>query len=238
MKLTAILNETFNTFLYYNDHLNPKLWTQEDTLRVTVRTHLLDIVDHFKKFVGITIPIKDIVLIGSSCDYSHGPKSDIDVHIIVDLPQESKEYKLLLGFQNDWKHIRNIKIKNHPVEIYFQAKNEKMTTNTASFSLKNNKWLKKPKYDKRAKYEIKDADAIKLAKHYIKKIDHFINQKHPNLQDMLALKNEIKKMRKKGLISDGEYSIENLAFKIIRNNNKLTKLLDKIHKTESDELSL
>ncbi len=238
MKLTTILNETFNTFLYYNDHLNPKLWTQRDTLRVTVRTHLLDIVEHFKKFVGISIPIKDIVLIGSSCDYSHGPKSDIDVHIVVNLPQDSKEYKLLLGFQNDWKHARNIKINNHPVELYFQAKNEKMTTNVASFSLKHNKWLKKPIYDKRAKYEIKDVDVIKLAKQYIKKIDHFVNQKHPDMQDMLALKNEIKKMRKRGLISDGEYSIENLTFKVIRNNNRLKKLLEKIAKVESDELSL
>lgn len=238
MKLTHFLNETFNTFLYYGDTLNPKLWTQDKTLRVVVRKHILDIVDSFKSFVGVKIPIKDVILIGSSCDYSHGPKSDIDVHIIVDLLEDSDEYKLLVGFQNDWKHLRKIKIKNHSVEIYFQSKNEKMTTNAACYSIKNNKWIKKPVFNKHAKYEIKDKEIVKIAKSYIRKIDHFVNQKNPNVTDMIALKDEIRKMRKKGLITDGEFSVENLAFKVIRNNNKIKQLLDKIHKVESEALSL
>ena len=45
------------------------------------------------------------------------------------------------------------------------------------------------------------------------------------------LKDKIKKMRKSGLEKDGEYSVENLVFKVLRSNgtlDKITKLADNI----------
>ncbi len=39
-----------------------------------------------------------------------------------------------------------------------------------------------------------------------------------------TLKEKIKKMRKAGLDKKGEYSVENLAFKVLRNNGYLEKL--------------
>lgn len=238
VKLSIILEETFNTFLRYGDTLNPNIWTQNQTLKVTIRNHLLKIIDDFKEFVDVPLPIKDIILIGSSCDYSFGPKSDIDIHIILNLKQNTKEYKLLLNAQNEWKYLRNVKIKNHSVEIYLQASDELMTKNAATFSLQRNKWIHRPVHNQDAKYEMKDPEVIKIAKHYIAKINHFLTQTTPKLEDMSELKDEIKKLRKQGLMKDGEYSVENLAYKVIRNNNYLTKLIDKMHKIESNDLSL
>jgi hypothetical protein len=49
---------------------------------------------------------------------------------------------------------------------------------------------------------------------------------------------ELKRLRKAGLESGGEQSVENLAFKLLRARGSITKLSKYITKLESAELSL
>jgi hypothetical protein len=45
-------------------------------------------------------------------------------------------------------------------------------------------------------------------------------------------------MRKCGLETEGEYSVENLAFKVLRNEGHIRRLWDEAIKTEDELLSL
>ena len=49
---------------------------------------------------------------------------------------------------------------------------------------------------------------------------------------------ELKRLRKAGLESNGEQSVENLAFKLLRARGQIDKLRKYITKLESAELSL
>ena len=48
----------------------------------------------------------------------------------------------------------------------------------------------------------------------------------------------IKKMRKKGLSSKGEWSIENITFKTLRYKGLIGDLIDHVQKLQDQELSL
>jgi hypothetical protein len=49
---------------------------------------------------------------------------------------------------------------------------------------------------------------------------------------------DIRKLRQAGLESGGEYSVENLAFKLLRARGKIDKFRRHINKLQSAELSL
>jgi hypothetical protein len=59
-----------------------------------------------------------------------------------------------------------------------------------------------------------------------------------DLEKLRAVKEKITKMRKAGLERAGEWSVENLVFKILRNLGMIDQLTEKIRELEDQELSL
>jgi hypothetical protein len=59
-----------------------------------------------------------------------------------------------------------------------------------------------------------------------------------DLEKMRLVKERIVKMRKAGLARAGEWSVENLVFKILRNLGLIDQLAEKIRELEDQELSL
>ena len=84
-----------------------------------------------------------------------------------------------------------------------------------------------------ADVQLKSADLINSIDELEKEKDseNFI-EKHKKLFD------KIKKYRQSGLDKSGEYSIENLVFKILRNNEYLKKMTDMKNEYLTQELSL
>jgi hypothetical protein len=58
------------------------------------------------------------------------------------------------------------------------------------------------------------------------------------LKKLEAVKAKIKKMRQSGLESGGEFSVENLTYKVLRNSGYIKKLVDMKHDYMTQELSL
>ncbi len=58
------------------------------------------------------------------------------------------------------------------------------------------------------------------------------------VQKVDIIRNKLRKMRSSGLQKEGEYSLENLTFKVIRNTGYLGKLKEYKNKFISDNLSL
>jgi hypothetical protein len=202
--------------------LNPEFWDRE-VLKEDIRVQLMKIAQEF--FDGLDSPenlvIKDVIFTGSLANYNWSKFSDVDIHIIVDfstIDAEEEFIKILFdSYKNLWNKNHNITIKGYDVELYLQDIKETLSAN-AVYSIKRNKWLLKPEKEK-----------LKINRNIIKKkaVSFFDKLKDikkiytdGNYQKALdksqELKDKIKKYRKSGLESGGEYSLENLVFKVLR----------------------
>lgn len=241
MRLNEIAIEQIKTALEYHDTLNPKLWKSDDKLHPDVKEALKNISDNFIDSLKIDKnKIIDIIITGSNANYNWSKLSDIDLHVILD-------YKIICndctGFNIDdcfkalktvWNDNHDITIKGHVVEVYAQPKEEKITGNAGVYSLKNTKWIKKPIKEKNLKY---DRVHIKLKAQGLMDEINDLSEKD-NETTIQRVKDKIKKMRKAGIERSGEFSLENLVFKVLRNSGYLEKLSN-ISKNKSDsDLSL
>ena len=72
----------------YHDELNPLLW-ENNKLETTVRYKLMSIALHFAKFLNVPkLNLRDITISGSNAAYGYSDQSDVDLHLVVDMPQE------------------------------------------------------------------------------------------------------------------------------------------------------
>lgn len=210
----------------YNDVLNPEIWMNENKLNSVIRRNLLKISYDFYKMTELQVPIKDIILIGSSANYNWSSKSDIDLHIVIDfntlsMNKEDAE-KLTLALKDKWNGNHNIKIKKHTVEIFLQDIT-KRTHATGLYSILKDKWLLKPKKEN---VEVDKSLIIKKYNNLASKINKFL--KANDSSKLEELMEYLYNIREIGLDKSGELSAENIVFKLLRSNGYIQKLKDKI----------
>jgi len=205
----------------YNSVLNPEIWNG-DVLKPEVLDKMLKVANAFYKDTELNVPIEDIYFLGSTAGYNWTPNSDIDLHILVDFskidPNKELVKKYVDGLKNKWNQEHDIHIGDHQVEVYIQDIND-VNRSQAVYSVLKNSWVKKPNYQ-----EIKiDKENIKKKyEQYVKMIDTAIKEGNVDL-----MKNIIKRlydMRESGLSTGGEYSVENLVFKLLRSTGYISKL--------------
>lgn len=227
--------------LKFNDELNPLIWNGEE-IKPEVRDHLLKIATEFIKSCKLDeYKYKDIVFVGSMANYTYTPQSDIDIHIIVDFKQFKVDDEILGEYfdakKDLWSENHDIKIKGHVVECYVQNSQEPYTS-LGVYSLVKNEWIRKPI----KKFITVDEGNIQLkAAAYMNAIDK-LEERLKNGEDVVAdlqkIKDKIKNMRKNGLYKEGEYSTENLVFKVLRNSGYLEKLINLKNNNMDQNLSL
>ena len=217
----------------YHDQLNPLLWEGEQ-LKLEVRIKLLEIAKHFIEFIDIDeLDLTDITISGSNAAYGYSDTSDIDLHLIANIPKEHPELvELFDAKKNQYNFNYNIKIHNIDVELYVQdAAQEHVSAGV--YSVLDDQWLTEPTYNKP---EINDREVQAKARNYSSRINKALRSN--NIDQVNKVLDEIKKLRKDGLDRGGEYSVENLAFKLIRARGKIDKLRKYQSKLESELLSL
>jgi hypothetical protein len=165
------------------------------------------------------------------------------LHIVVNTkntkyPKEVAE-ALYSAYRSIFNSNLDISIYGIPLEIYVETEGCARVSNGV-YSVKKDKWLKEPVQE-----EIPDYDKEALDK----LVDEWESKCKDIIEDIKAdkLDNEKKvvkmlediydKLRKKG-ISKGEYSIENLTFKELRNKGYLDQLKDFRNELISKRLSL
>lgn len=223
------------THRLYNSVLNPSIWETDNNIKTDVLNALLKIANTFYKSTELTVPLEDIYFLGSTAGYNWTPTSDIDLHLVVDFSKIGDNEELVKqyvdGLKTKWNQVHDIKIGNHPVEVYIQDKRE-VNKSQAVYSLMKNDWVKKPKHED----PIIDKDSIKKKYYqYTKDIDASIQT-----QDLDRIKRLIKRlyeMRQAGLDASGEYSTENLVFKLLRSTGYINKLRDAADQITDKELS-
>ena len=206
------------------------------TMRDDVRKRLIEISNDFIESFGVEFFIHDIVLTGSLSNYNWSQYSDVDLHIIIDFDETEYPMDLVKEFfdakERVWNEKHEIKIKGFDVEVYVQdLKQEHVSSGV--YSILNNKWLVEPE---RNKPNIDDRMILQKGEHYAKQIDSLIKKSSKiNVLPMIdELRKKIKTFRQSGLEQGGEYSYENLTFKLLRRNGYFGKLL-KLKKDITDK---
>lgn len=201
----------------------------EFSMHKDIRKKLIEISDDFISSFGIDFFIHDIVLTGSLSNYNWSQYSDVDLHILIDFKETDYDLALLKEFfdakKNIWNKNHDIKIKGYDVEVYVQDVNEEHVS-SGVYSILHNKWIVEP--DK-GNHNIDDNKIIEKGEEYAKLIDKLVEKsKHDTNvnKEVDSLKQKIKKFRQCGLDKGGEYSYENLTFKLLRRNGYIEKLLN------------
>jgi len=219
--------------VYYHDELNPLLW-EHGQLKTDIRYKLLAIAHHFAKFLNVPkLNLRDITISGSNAAYGYSEQSDIDLHLVVDMPADKPELEELYNAKkNQFNFTYNIKVKDIDVELYVQDVQQPHHS-AGIYSILNDKWLSKPKHQPP---NIDDKEVKSKARNYSAKINAAMRSNELNTaKDTMA---DIRRLRQAGLENGGEYSIENLAFKLLRARGKIDKFMRFINKLQSAELSL
>jgi hypothetical protein len=221
------VNNNSESGLEYKSTFHPMFWEGEE-FKKDIRQKLLEIANRFINDLGVEgITPDDVTLTGSLANYNWGDKSDIDLHIIIDFDKLKVNNDILKDLLNlkrmMWNKAHDIKIKGHDVEIYIQDKNEPHYS-TGVYSLDKGEWIDKPSREEpKLDLEAAQNKAEQISKD-VDNLERFEAEKKYEMS--ISLKDKIKKMRQIGLESDGVYSVENLAFKLLRRSGALEKLSD------------
>jgi hypothetical protein len=228
----------FSEFLleneFYNDSLNPLFW-KGDEFDPMVRTKLLQIAQDFYEDLDVDIPIEDIQLTGSLANYNWTKFSDLDVHVIMDLSQVNADVELVKkamdGLRFQWNQRHPVVMRGHDVELYAQDINQ-IHLASGLYSLMKGEWLRKPEFNPPS---VDPQDVYRKVQAYgvqIEQLKERLAEADPNeakdvLEQASVLKKKISRARDEKLAhKGGEFSVENLVFKQMRNNGMFGDLID------------
>lgn len=232
-EFTGIASDEYtlgNAVEFHND-LNPLLFKNKK-MHSDVRNGLLKIAKDFEDFIGVKLDVVDITVSGSNAAYSYTPYSDLDLHIVVNVP-DTKEYKELLNAKKtNYNTIHDIKVKGIDVELYAQDSSEEHFS-LGIYSVLHDKWVSEPKKEKP---EIDSSDVIEKYNNYVQQILRAMQI--GSLETAKHTWSTIRKLRQSGLAKYGEFGAENLAFKLLRNSGMLDRLHSHITSLSDDELSI
>ena len=225
---------------FYNKTLNKKFWSEDNKFNPDIREKLLSITNDFIDKLDLDgVEIHDVTLTGSNSNYNYNDYSDLDVHVLIDFKDINEDEdlvkKALDGQRFVWNLRHNISLRDHGVEMYMQDKDEPHVA-SGLYSLLNNEWITEPSYDPPT---IDSRDVYKKAKTIEDDVrvlkERVLDVKGRSAKDLHDCANQLKKkisnMRKSGLEREGEFSIENLAFKVLRNTAVIGDLIDIISRS-------
>jgi hypothetical protein len=217
----------------FHDQLNPVLWGPDEHLHPRVRQALLTIADNFREFLGVDdLEIQDITVSGSNAAYNYTDHSDVDLHLVVNMPNNVVYRELFSAKKYEFNDEHNIRIGPHEVELYVQDAAEPHVSQ-GIYSVRDQEWRAVPR---RRRAEINDASV----RHKYEDLGHRIEAaiESDNLSRLETMIDAVKNMRKAGLAHHGEFGAENLAFKLLRNQGLIDRLYSAHRAARDRELSL
>jgi hypothetical protein len=233
MNITELDSYNLDDAVKFNDQLNPRLWDNREHLRPEVQERLLEIADDFREFLGVTdLAIKDITISGSNAAYTYTPNSDIDLHLVVDMPDDPVYRELFDAKKFQYNEQHDITIGGADVELYVQDA-DKPHISQGIYSLLTNDWLQVPR---RVRSVVDDTSTRNKFESVGRQIERAIRS--GNLKRITQLADKIKRMRQTGLENHGEFGPENLAFKMLRSQGLIKQLYDARNAAKDKEFSL
>jgi hypothetical protein len=218
----------------FHSTLNPDIW-QNGRMRPEVRLALFRIAKEFVNFIAVKdLRLTDITVSGSNAAYNYNKDSDIDLHLIANSEGPCKEdlQELFLSKKSLFNDQYDIMIGGHAVEVYVQDEDGPHISN-GIYSVYNDSWIKKPKHTNERPDVTNIEDKFEF---FNSQIEQAIESK--DSETISKLKARIKKMRQSGLEKGGEFGVENLTFKLLRNTGAMDRLWNAGKEADDNRLSL
>ena len=228
------LNEKFEQ----HNILNPKIWGEDNTLQDDISKKLYQIIEQYIEDSQI-LTHDDILtaeIVGSNASYNYTDKSDLDLHLIVDMSELSKDPKFAQLANDGEKALFNrrydLNLRGCQVEVYIEDIKTSAVSNGV-FDLYTNEWVRFP-----SRFNV-NIDQDKYLRKY-QTTEHTAKEllKQGTTEDIIKFINDLYLKRRKSLQTEGEPGTDNQIFKDLRNNDILSQLKDKVAEMKSDELSL
>jgi predicted nucleotidyltransferase len=217
------------------DSLNTDIWEKTNgayTMKSKVRERLLKIANDFIEFLDVNFVISDIIMSGSLANYNWSDYSDVDIHVIADFTQFNESEKplyedLFYLKKSIYNKKHDITIYGFEVELYVEDESQvNEVKSIAKYSILNDVWVETPINEP---VDISNSKIKSKAQQWMNIIDKLIdNVKDEDFDEAKELidkyNDKLRKYRTCGLQKDGEYSEENLVFKVLRRNGYLDKI--------------
>jgi predicted nucleotidyltransferase len=217
------------------ENLNTDIWEKtngEYTMKSKVRERLLKIANDFIEFLDVNFVISDIIMSGSLANFNWSDYSDIDIHVIADFSQfndtERPLYEDLFYLKKSiYNKKHDITIYGYEVELYVEDESQVNDVKSiAKYSILNDEWVETPVNEP---VDISNSKIKSKSQQWMNTIDKLIdNVKDEDFDEAKKLidkyNDKLRKYRTCGLQKDGEYSEENLVFKVLRRNGYLEKI--------------
>jgi hypothetical protein len=232
-EFTDIVREfSIDSAVQFHDELNPKLFANEQLIP-EVKEGLLKIAQHFEEFIGVELEVVDITISGSNAAYSYTSHSDVDLHIVVQVP-DTEEYKQLLDAKkNDYNARHDITVRGIPVELYAQDVGQDHHS-VGIYSVLNDEWVSQAE---RTDVDVDSEDVQRKYTNYRDRVKLVLKQDDYDIAKHMW--DDIKRMRKAGLESAAsEFSTENLVYKMLRNKKWIERLQDHMNTVVDKDLSI
>jgi len=216
------------------EDLSPDIW-EGGQLKEEVTEKLKMIADDFIKSLNMDIEIKDVLLVGSMAGYNHSKYSDVDLHIVLDFSDISLDRELLRKYfilaKSKWNKNQMIILYGHDVEVYVEDVGDLFGRRSprvpsAVYSIMRGEWLSEPS---REGSNIDYEGVVKKVEEKMGGIDElqtlYENGEYEEAYDLgTRLRAKMRNFRQSGLDREGEYSNENLAFKVLRRSGDLERM--------------
>jgi predicted nucleotidyltransferase len=234
-------DDLLKTFKVQPD-LNREFWTPENKLNPKLRAALMKIAKEFYDTIELKNKpkVKDIVFTGSLANYNYSDYSDIDLHLLFDFGKDKEVLsQFFLLAKSKWNDKHDITIKGYDVEVYAEDESSPHVA-TGLYSVLKDKWIKEPKKDAPV-YD--EQDVMTKVRYFVGMFDQLVNQYKAGQLDGLdkkieKFKDKLGKFRQSGLEKGGEFSTENLAFKLLRRAGYMDKLANLQNMTMDKQLSV
>lgn len=243
-KETVEKHQVLNEKLF--NHWRDGSWTMKPNVREALLKIAHTFIDTWKlPDTNPHVTVVDIIVTGSNANYNYTPYSDIDLHVVydpglVDVANDERvsTIKNLLNTKKQlWAKQHDIHVLGLPVELYAQIVGE-VNVAGGTYSLMSDKWIKVPSPAQFSEVG-EETNALIYAKSldFMKEIDELVESKanEDSINEMLE---KIHQYRVSGLGKDGEDSVENKVFKVLRNSGYIKKLFDYRQEIDNNDLSL
>lgn len=128
------ISKTLSTEVFRNNQINP-----------TIRTQIIGNFQNWLSKFNLQNTVKSMSILGSITGFQYTPNSDIDVNVVLDIP-EDKLKELVKTLPNNI----NASGTQHPINYYISPifKPEWTKETNGIYDLLNNKWIKEPQQPK------------------------------------------------------------------------------------------
>jgi len=225
-----------------SENMSEVLW-QDMRLREEAEDLLLQVANDFLSSLDLDVPMKDLYIVGSMASLNYSEFSDIDLHIVLDFGDISSDKDLLRKYfylaKSKWNRTRKVMIGGHDVEIYVEDLSDERLP-TATYSVMRKEWINQPSMEG---LEIDYQGVTKKVTEKMSEVDEleslYEDGEYKEAYEFgTLLRQKIKRFRQAGLDKRGEYSNENLAFKLLRRSGALDRINDYVKSSYAEMVSI